>query len=127
MKPSERVLELRALLDRYNYEYYHLNASSVSDAEYDRLMNELIMLENENPELKDPLSPSQRVGGSVASEFKKITHKRLMLSLANAFNEADLRDFDRKVREILNVDKVTYMAEMKIDGLAMSLVMIKEH
>lgn len=121
MKPSERVLELRALLDRYNYEYYHLNASSVSDAEYDRLMNELIMLENENPELKDPLSPSQRVGGSVASEFKKITHKRLMLSLANAFNEADLRDFDRKVREILNVDKVTYMAEMKIDGLAMSL------
>ena len=121
MKPSERVLELRALLDRYNYEYYHLNASSVSDAEYDRLMNELIMLENENPELKDPLSPSQRVGGSVASEFKKITHKRLMLSLANAFNEADLRDFDRKVREVLNVDKVTYMAEMKIDGLAMSL------
>ena len=121
MKPSERVLELRALLDRYNYEYYHLNASSVSDAEYDRLMNELIMLENENPELKDPLSPSQRVGGTVASEFKKITHKRLMLSLANAFNEADLRDFDRKVREVLNVDKVTYMAEMKIDGLAMSL------
>lgn len=121
MKPSERVKELRELLERYNYEYYHLNASSVSDAEYDRLMNELILLEEQNPELKSKLSPTQRVGGAVASEFKKIRHKRLMLSLANAFNEADLRDFDRKVREILGVDNVIYMAEMKIDGLAMSL------
>lgn len=121
MEPKERVKELRELLERYNYEYYHLNASSVSDAEFDRLMNELIMLENEHPELKSPLSPTQRVGGTVAEEFKKITHKRLMLSLANAFSESDLRDFDKKVCEILGVKKVTYMAEMKIDGLAMSL------
>ena len=121
MEPKERVKELRKLLERYNYEYYHLNASSVSDAEFDRLMNELIMLENEHPELKSPLSPTQRVGGTVAEEFKKITHKRLMLSLANAFSESDLRDFDKKVRETLGVKKVTYMAEMKIDGLAMSL------
>lgn len=121
MEPKERVKELRELLERYNYEYYHLNASSVSDAEFDRLMNELIMLENEHPELKSPLSPTQRVGGTVAEEFKKITHKRLMLSLANAFSESDLRDFDKKVRETLGVKKVTYMAEMKIDGLAMSL------
>lgn len=121
MKPNERIEELRTLLEKYNYEYYHLNQSSVSDAEYDRLMGELILLEDTYPEFKSPLSPSQRVGGTVASEFKKVTHKRLMLSLANAFNEADLRDFDRKIREVLNVDKVTYMAEMKIDGLAMSL------
>ena len=121
MEPKERVKELRELLERYNYEYYHLNASSVSDAEYDCLMNELIMLENEYPELRSNLSPTQRVGGAVASEFKKVSHKRLMLSLANAFNENDLKDFDRKVREVLNVEKVTYMAEMKIDGLAMSL------
>lgn len=121
MEPKERVKELRELLERYNYEYYHLNASSVSDAEFDRLMNELIMLENEHPELKSPLSPTQRVGGIVAEEFKKITHKRLMLSLANAFSESDLRDFDKKVCETLGVKKVTYMAEMKIDGLAMSL------
>lgn len=121
MEPKERVKELRELLERYNYEYYHLNASSVSDAEFDRLMNELIMLENEHPELKSPLSPTQRVGGTVAEEFKKITHKRLMLSLANAFSESDLRDFDKKVCETLGVKKVTYMAEMKIDGLAMSL------
>ena len=121
MEPKERVKELRELLERYNYEYYHLNASSVSDAEYDRLMNELIMLENEHPDLRSNLSPTQRVGGAVASEFKKISHKRLMLSLANAFDEDDLKDFDRKVREVLNVEKITYMAEMKIDGLAMSL------
>ena len=121
MEPKERVKELHELLERYNYEYYHLNASSVSDAEFDRLMNELIMLENEHPELKSPLSPTQRVGGTVAEEFKKITHKRLMLSLANAFSESDLRDFDKKVCETLGVKKVTYMAEMKIDGLAMSL------
>lgn len=121
MKPKERIDELRQLLERYNYEYYSLNNSSVDDATFDRLMNELILLERENPEYYSPLSPTQRVGGAVATEFKKIKHKRLMLSLANAFNEADLRDFDAKVRAVLKVDKVKYMAEMKIDGLAMSL------
>lgn len=119
--PKERIDELRKTLNRYNYEYYVLDLPSVSDAEYDRLMQELMMLEKEHPELDSPLSPSKRVGGQVVSEFKKIKHKRLMLSLANAFNEADLRDFDRKVREALHLNQVTYMCEMKIDGLAMSL------
>ena len=119
--PKERIEELRETLNRYNYEYYVLDLPSVSDAEYDRLMQELMMLEKEHPELDSPLSPSKRVGGQVVSEFKKIKHKRLMLSLANAFNEADLRDFDRKVREALHLSQVTYMCEMKIDGLAMSL------
>lgn len=119
--PKERIDELRETLNRYNYEYYVLDLPSVSDAEYDRLMQELMMLEKEHPELDSPLSPSKRVGGQVVSEFKKIKHKRLMLSLANAFNEADLRDFDRKVREALHLNQVTYMCEMKIDGLAMSL------
>ena len=81
-----------------------------------------MMLENEHPEYQSPLSPSQRVGGLVQDEFAKVTHKRMMLSLANAFNEDDLRDFDKKVREVTGLDKVTYMAEMKIDGLGMSLV-----
>ncbi len=121
MEPKDRVKELRDLLERYNYEYYQLNASTVSDAEYDRLMNELIELEKQYPDLQSNISPTQRVGGTVASEFKKIPHKRLMLSLANAFSEEDLKDFDRKVREVLNLEKVSYMAEMKIDGLAMSL------
>ena len=119
---KERIDEIRALLEKYNYEYYVLDNPSVSDAEYDRLMQELIMLENEHPEYQSPLSPSQRVGGIVQDKFKEITHKRMMLSLANAFNEDDLRDFDKKVREITGLDKVTYMAEMKIDGLGMSLV-----
>ena len=122
MDPKARVKEITELLEKYNYEYYVLDNPSVSDAEYDRLMQELIALETKYPELKSPLSPSQRVGGQVQEEFKKITHKRMMLSLANAFNESDLRDFDKKVRDVLGVEKVKYMAEMKIDGLGISLL-----
>lgn len=122
MDPKQRVKELTETLEKYNYEYYVLDNPSVSDAEYDRLMQELIAIEKEHPELVSPLSPTQRVGGQVQDEFKKVTHQRMMLSLANAFNEDDLYDFDRKVREVIGGDKVTYMAEMKIDGLGMSLV-----
>lgn len=121
MTVEEKIKQLRETLERYNYEYYVLDNPSVNDAEYDRLMQELVLLENENPQFKSPLSPSQRVGGEVQSEFKKVVHKRTMLSLANAFNEDDLRAFDEKVRDALNVDQVTYMAEMKIDGLGISL------
>ena len=126
MSPQERVKEITALLEKYNYEYYVLDNPSVSDAEYDRLMQELISLETQYPELRSPLSPSQRVGGQVLDEFKKVTHQRMMLSLANAFNEDDLYDFDRKIRDVIGGDKVTYMAEMKIDGLGMSLVYNKK-
>ena len=126
MTPKERAAEITALLEKYNYEYYVLDNPSVSDAEYDRLMQELIMIEAEHPELVSPLSPTQRVGGLVQDEFKKVTHQRMMLSLANAFNEDDLRDFDRKVREAVGQDQITYMAEMKIDGLGMSLVYNKK-
>ncbi|HHT67404.1 MAG TPA: NAD-dependent DNA ligase LigA [Erysipelotrichaceae bacterium] len=122
MNAKERIEQIRSLLEKYNYEYYVLDNPSVDDVEYDRLMQELILLEKENPDLRSPLSPSQRVGGLVQDKFKEVTHKRTMLSLANAFNEDDLRDFDKKVREISGLDKVTYMAEMKIDGLGMSLV-----
>ena len=122
MTPKERAEEITKLLEKYNYEYYVLDNPSVSDAEYDRLMQELMMIEKEHPELASPLSPTQRVGGMVQDEFKKVAHQRMMLSLANAFNDEDLRDFDRKIREATGLDKVTYMAEMKIDGLGMSLV-----
>ena len=121
MDYKQRAQEITELIERYNYEYYVLDNSSVSDAEFDRLMQELILLEKEHPDIRSPLSPTQRVGGQVVTEFEKITHKRMMLSLANAFKEDDLRDFDRKVRDVLHVDEVEYMAEMKIDGLAMSL------
>ena len=121
MSPKERAAEITKLLEQYNYEYYVLDNPSVPDSEYDRLINELIAIEKEHPELITPFSPTQRVGGKVLDEFKKIKHKRMMLSLANAFNEKDLRDFDQRVRDIIHVDEVEYMCEMKIDGLAMSL------
>lgn len=122
MEVKARVEEITKLLEKYNYEYYVLDNPSVSDAEYDRLMQELMKIESEHPELKSPYSPTQRVGGQVQDEFKKITHKRMMLSLANAFNDSDLRDFDKKIRDVLGVEKVKYMTEMKIDGLGISLV-----
>lgn len=118
---EERVQEITKTLERYNYEYYVLDNPSVSDSEYDRLMQELMMLEKEHPEFKSTLSPTQRVGGQVQTEFKKVVHKRMMLSLANAFNDDDLCDFDKKVRDIVGLDEITYMAEMKIDGLGISL------
>lgn len=122
MDLKKRVKELTDLLEKYNYEYYVLDNPSVSDAEFDRLMQELMLIEEQHPELKSNVSPTQRVGGQVVSEFKKIPHKRMMLSLANAFNEDDLYDFDRKVREATGLKNIKYMAELKIDGLGMSLI-----
>ena len=122
MDYKARAKELTDLIEKYTYEYYVLDNPSVSDAEFDRLMQELMLLEKEHPDLINPLSPTQRVGGIVQDEFKKIPHKRMMLSLANAFNEEDLRAFDKRVKEITGLDEITYMAELKIDGLGMSLV-----
>lgn len=119
--PKRRIDELVELLNRYNYEYYTLNQSSVDDATFDNLMEELILLEKKYPEFKHKISPTNRVGGQVVDSFKKVTHKRQMLSLADAFNYDEVYDFDRKVREALGATKVTYMAELKIDGLAMSM------
>ena len=119
---AKRVEELTTLLERYNYEYYVLNQSSVSDAEFDRLMNELRMLEAEFPALKSKNSPTQRVGGEVQSEFKKIPHKRLMLSLGNVYNEDEMRAWDKRACDALGVSQIEYMGEVKIDGLGMSLI-----
>jgi DNA ligase (NAD+) len=118
---KERILELRELLEKYNYEYHVLDKPSVPDAEYDQLMKELIELENNHPELHDEHSPTSRVGGAVLDFFEKVEHTVPMLSLGNAFNDQDLRDFDRRVREGVG-DNVTYVAELKIDGLAVSLL-----
>ncbi len=121
MNDRERIMTLRKRLEAYNHEYYVLDQPSVSDAEYDQLMAELVLLEQQHPELDDPFSPSKRVGGEVLDSFLQVEHKRQMLSLGNAFNREDIEDFDRKIRDVLKVDKVTYVAELKIDGLAMSL------
>lgn len=122
IEAEKRVQELTTLLEKYNYEYYVLNQSTASDQEFDRLMEELKKLEEEFPTLKKKNSPTQRVGGEVQSEFKKIPHKRLMLSLADIFNEDEIRDWDKRIRSILHIDEVEYVGELKIDGLGMSLI-----
>ena len=117
----QRALELRQLIDRYNYEYYVLNESSVTDQEFDALLRELISLEAQHPEWDIQGSPTQRVGGTIASEFKKITHQRQMLSLANGYSYDDLVAFDGRLHDILGPAPIEYAVELKIDGLAMSL------
>jgi DNA ligase (NAD+) len=117
---NARVEELRNLLNKWNYEYHVLDKPSVSDAEYDSAMQELIRLEGENPDLVTADSPSLRIGGEPLSVFEKVEHRTPMLSLGNAFNEEDLRDFDRKVKQGVGND-IAYVCELKIDGLAVSL------
>lgn len=117
---EQRVNELRNLLNQYGYEYYVLDQPTVSDAEYDRLMQELLELEEKFPQLKTPDSPSVRVGGAVLDMFEKVEHRTPMLSLGNAFNEMDLIDFDRRIRQAVG-DDFSYVCELKIDGLAVSL------
>ncbi len=119
---STRAATLTNLINEYNYQYYVIDNPSVPDAEYDRLMRELQSLEAEFPSLLTPASPSQRVGGVAASQFGQITHTIPMLSLDNAFDEAGIAAFDQRVREWLNTaDKIEYVAEPKLDGLAISL------
>lgn len=118
---KKRIDELRDILNKFNYEYHVLDNPSASDAEYDRHMQELITLEAEHPQFMTEDSPSLRVGGEVLDIFEKVTHKSAMLSLGNAFNEGDLRDFDRRVRQGIDAVNVRYVCELKIDGLAVSL------
>ncbi|MGN2435910.1 NAD-dependent DNA ligase LigA [Pseudomonas syringae] len=132
MKAAEtRILELRAELDQHNYRYHVLDEPSIPDAEYDRLFHELKALEAENPHLVTPDSPTQRVGSAALSAFTQVRHEMAMLSLGNAFEENDLREFDRRVTEGLDLpagdlfgegSKVQYSCEPKLDGLAVSLL-----
>ncbi|MGD6900011.1 NAD-dependent DNA ligase LigA [Bacillus infantis] len=115
-----KVKELHNLLNQYGYEYYVLDQPSVPDAEYDRLLKELVELENEHPQLKTADSPTQRVGGEILDMFEKVEHQTPMLSLGNAFNEEDLRSFDRRVRQTAG-ETLSYVCELKIDGLAVAL------
>ncbi len=121
-RDRRRMEELTALLNRYNHEYYVLDNPTVSDAEYDSLMEELERLERKHPSLKDRLSPTSRVGGMVSEGFRKVTHRKYMLSIADVFNEEELLRFDETIRRLTGLDCVDYMAEVKIDGLACSLL-----
>lgn len=117
---QQRILELRRILDRLSYEYYVLDQPTASDQEYDRYYQELVSLEEQFPEYRDPNSITQRVGGVVLDAFTKVEHQRAMLSLGNAFNYEDLKAFDDRVREV--EPQARYVVELKIDGLAMSLI-----
>lgn len=118
---EKRIEELRKQLEEYGYHYYVLDHPLVSDSEYDLLMQELIKLEEQYPELISDDSPSVRVGGEPLPFFEKVEHRIPMLSLGNAFSADDLRDFDRRVRQVIDGD-VSYSCELKIDGLAVSLM-----
>ena len=116
---KERIDELIKKLNQANYEYYTLDRPSITDQEYDDMMDELIKLETFHPNLVRNDSPTLRVGGLVVSSFKKVTHKTPMMSLADVFNIDEIRDFDERVRKTIN--NPSYVCELKIDGLSVSL------
>ncbi len=120
---AKRASQLREQLDYHNYRYYVLDDPEIPDAEYDRLLRELQTLEAQHPDLVVPDSPTQRVGAEPVKAFGEVIHELPMLSLANAFDEAEVRAFDRRVREALDADgEIEYAAEPKLDGLAISLL-----
>ena len=118
---KSRVEALRKQIAHHNYRYYVLDDPEITDAEFDALMRQLESLEAQHPDLITPDSPTQRVGGAPSEAFAEVEHGAPMLSLANAFGEQELTDFDRRVRERLGLDEVAYTAEVKLDGLAVSL------
>jgi DNA ligase (NAD+) len=132
MSPQEaqhKIQELSLELEQHNYNYYVLDNPIISDFEFDKKLEELISLEKQFPEFLSPNSPSQRVGGQITKEFKSVKHQYAMLSLSNSYNEEDLLDFDRRVREGLGItstglfdEQIDYVCELKFDGLSISLI-----
>lgn len=118
---KEKIEKLRQVLRHHEYRYYVLDDPEISDAAYDRLMNELKELEAAHPKLVTPDSPTVRVGGAPREGFQTVRHARPMLSLDNAFSFDELRDFDRRVREGIGRKEIEYIAEHKFDGLSISL------
>jgi len=119
--PQLRILELRNLIARYDYEYYVLDMPSVPDSEYDKIYRELQTLEQLHPSLITADSPTQRIGGSAINAFNSITHRQAMLSLNNAFEDSELAAFDKRICEALGIAQVKYAVEPKFDGLAITL------
>lgn len=114
--------KLRTEINDHNYRYYVLNQPSISDGEFDQLLNRLIELENQHPELITPDSPTQRVGADLTKNFPTVAHLQPMMSLGNTYSETELRDFDRRVGELLEGEKYDYVCELKFDGVAISLI-----
>ena len=119
---KQRIEKLRVALRDHDYRSYVLSQPSISDGEYDQLMNDLIALERQYPGLITPDSPSQRVGGEPTKDFPTITHEVPMLSLSNTYSEDELLDFDRRVKELVGGQQYRFVAELKIDGVAISLI-----
>ena len=117
---QSKISKLRKMLEKHNHQYYVLSQPSISDFEYDQLMNELISLEKSFPELKTEDSPSNRVGSDINVEFEQVAHKYPMLSLGNTYSKEELAEFDARVNKLLN-DDYEYVCELKYDGVAISL------
>ncbi len=120
--PAKRAEELRTLLHHHAHRYYVLDRPEISDAEYDRLFNELKAIESEHPELIVPDSPTQRVGGAVAEAFASVAHRVAMLSLDNAYSVDDIREFEARIARVLPGESFGYVCEPKVDGLGVALI-----
>ena len=118
---QHKIEALREQIRHHEHRYYVLDDPEISDAEYDLLVNELKKLEAEHPELITPDSPTQRVGGKAREGFVKVDHSSPMLSLDNAYNEQELRDWERRVHELSEQQNIDYVCELKMDGLSMAL------
>lgn len=119
---KKKIQRLREEIEKHNYYYYVMDNPIISDAEYDRMMKELIELEEKYPEYKTPDSPSQKVGGKPRDEFKKFTHPEPMLSLSNVYSEKEFLDFHNRIKKALGRDDFGYVVEPKYDGLAVELI-----
>src|SRR5271165_630223 len=115
----QKIETLRDKIRHHEHRYYVLDDPEISDAEFDRLMNELKALEAEHPDLVTPDSPTQRVGGKPREGFMKVPHSTAMLSLDNAYNEDELRDWERRVHELSGELRVDYVCELKLDGMSL--------
>src|SRR5882672_12765683 len=119
---EKKVESLREKIRRYEYLYYVLDQPEISDAEFDKLMRQLKDLETEHPALVTSDSPTQRVGGKPREGFVKVPHSSPMLSLDNAYNEEELRDWERRVHELSGRSEVDYVCELKLDGMSLALI-----
>ena len=124
MDERQRIIQLRKELHEHNYKYYVLNSPDISDFEFDTLMHELQDLEARHPDMADPNSPSQRVGSDLNQEFTQVEHKYPMLSLANTYNQQDVREWYESVKRGLGGDDFEVCCEMKYDGLSISLTYV---
>ena len=119
---KNRYKELKSLIQKYNEHYYEKNESLVTDYDYDMLLKEMETLEKEQPELKDAVSVTEKVGGRASGKFSKVVHKIPMLSLSNTYNIGEIEDFDKRIKKVIGEDKdIEYVLELKLDGLSISI------